>query len=408
MTLTTADDYDNPPIVYDAFGGRRQRERGRRRPRRRLRPRRRRRGPRGRRRLGRPVGLVVDGVVRADQARRPRCCPSRCATPTARRPSPRSTSRPRGRPALRPARVPHRARLRGQHDGQGLRLHRRARRGRVRLLRPPLVLRLADRPDRRPGRQPVHAVRPAGFRGRARCSSRSRPRPTPAATRTPRPPRTASPPSCRSRWSSGTTPRRRVPHQRHPDVGRPALRPRHRDLLQGLHRRPPRRRRTRLHRRVEPGRRRRRRRQPAGLGRRGHGLGRRHGGRRGRPHVRAGESNTQEVRFRLAQAPPPRLLPIRVETMEAGQSRPTTSAPTSRPGCPTPEPTIVTVQNTGTPGVRAASTAAGSRRPLTATPGRGGELPARRQRRLRRRPAVLAHGRGAHPVHGHRHAVASR
>ena len=74
----------------------------------------------------------------------------------------------------------------------------------------------------------------------------------------------------------------RVPLERHPDVVRPALRPRHRDVLQGLHRRPPRRRRPRLHRRVEPGRRRCRRREPRGLGRARHRLGRRHGGRRGR------------------------------------------------------------------------------------------------------------------------------
>ena len=112
------------------------------------------------------------------------------------------------------------------------------------------------------------------------------------------------------------------PSNRHPDVGRPALRPRHRVVLHGLHRRPPRRRRTS----TSP---------PSGARpstastsgapwapscpspprttpRRG---------RRGRLTVRAGESNPQEVRFRLAQAPPPRLNPIRVETMEAGQSR---------------------------------------------------------------------------------------
>ena len=52
MTLTTAEDYDNPPIVYDAFG--RADDSGSvvgRRPRGRLRPGRRRRGPRGRRGL---------------------------------------------------------------------------------------------------------------------------------------------------------------------------------------------------------------------------------------------------------------------------------------------------------------------------------------------------------------------
>lgn len=69
--------------------------------------------------------------------------------------------------------------------------------------------------------------------------------------------------------------------------------------------------------------------------------------------VRAGDSNPQEVRFRLAQAPPPRLLPIRVETMEAGQSRSYDIGAYLEAGVANPDPRIVTVQNTGTPGVRA-------------------------------------------------------
>ena len=80
--------------------------------------------------------------------------------------------------------------------------------------------------------------------------------------------------------------------------------------------------------------------------------------------VRAGESNPQEVRFRLAQAPPPRLNPIRVETMEAGQSRTYDMAAYLQAGVANPEPTIVQVQNTGTPGVRASVN--GSRLTLTA------------------------------------------
>ncbi|HEX5917617.1 MAG TPA: fibronectin type III domain-containing protein [Nocardioides sp.] len=80
--------------------------------------------------------------------------------------------------------------------------------------------------------------------------------------------------------------------------------------------------------------------------------------------VRAGDSNPQEVRFRLAQAPPPRLLPIRVETMEAGQSRSYDIGAYLEAGVGEPEPTIVTVQNTGTPGVRASVD--GSRLTLTA------------------------------------------
>lgn len=80
--------------------------------------------------------------------------------------------------------------------------------------------------------------------------------------------------------------------------------------------------------------------------------------------VRAGESNPQDVRFRLAQAPPPRLNPIRVETMEAGQSRTYDMAAYLQAGVADPEPTIVQVQNTGTPGVRASVD--GSRLTLTA------------------------------------------
>ncbi|GAB3023932.1 Ig-like domain-containing protein [Nocardioides flavus (ex Wang et al. 2016)] len=81
--------------------------------------------------------------------------------------------------------------------------------------------------------------------------------------------------------------------------------------------------------------------------------------------VRAGESNAQEVRFRLAQAPPPRLLPIRVETMEAGQSRSYDIGAYLQSGVSNPSPNIVSVRNTGAnPGIRA--TADGSRLTLTA------------------------------------------
>jgi hypothetical protein len=69
--------------------------------------------------------------------------------------------------------------------------------------------------------------------------------------------------------------------------------------------------------------------------------------------VRAGDSNTQEVRFRLAQAPPPKLLPIRVETMEAGQSRTYDIGAYLEAGVADPQPRIVSVQNTGNPAVRA-------------------------------------------------------
>lgn len=80
--------------------------------------------------------------------------------------------------------------------------------------------------------------------------------------------------------------------------------------------------------------------------------------------VRAGRSNTEEVRFRLEQAPPPTMLPIKVDTMEAGQSRTYDIAPYLRAGVADPSPQILSVENTGNPGVRAS--ADGSRLTLTA------------------------------------------
>ena len=80
--------------------------------------------------------------------------------------------------------------------------------------------------------------------------------------------------------------------------------------------------------------------------------------------VRAGESNTEEVRFSLEEAAPPRLLPIKVETMEAGQSRTYDISDYLEAGVGEPEPNIVSVQSTGNAGVRA--TADGSRLTLTA------------------------------------------
>ena len=80
--------------------------------------------------------------------------------------------------------------------------------------------------------------------------------------------------------------------------------------------------------------------------------------------VRAGESNTQQVRFRLAQAPPPTLLPIKVETMEAGTSRTYNLAPYLEAGVSRPTPTIVSIRSQGTSGVRA--TSSGSTLTLTA------------------------------------------
>ncbi|MCW2736952.1 Ig-like domain-containing protein [Nocardioides sp.] len=80
--------------------------------------------------------------------------------------------------------------------------------------------------------------------------------------------------------------------------------------------------------------------------------------------VRAGDSNAEEVRFRLSQAPAPTLLPIKVETMEAGQSRTFDISSYLRAGVADPSPTILDVENTGNPGVRA--TIDGSRLTLSA------------------------------------------
>jgi hypothetical protein len=80
--------------------------------------------------------------------------------------------------------------------------------------------------------------------------------------------------------------------------------------------------------------------------------------------VRAGNSNTAQVRFRLADSPPPTMLPIKVDTMEAGQSRTYDIGAYLTSGVPDPTPTIVSVVNTGNPGVHA--TTNGSKLTLTA------------------------------------------
>ena len=80
--------------------------------------------------------------------------------------------------------------------------------------------------------------------------------------------------------------------------------------------------------------------------------------------VRAGDSNTEVVRFRLAQAPPPTMNPIRVDAMEAGETRTIDVTPYLQAGVSEPEPTIVDVESLGNSGVRA--TADGSRLTLVA------------------------------------------
>ncbi|MDT0185546.1 fibronectin type III domain-containing protein [Microbacterium sp. ARD31] len=80
--------------------------------------------------------------------------------------------------------------------------------------------------------------------------------------------------------------------------------------------------------------------------------------------VRAGDSNTEVVRFRLAQAPSPRLLPIKVDTMEAGQTRTYDMRDYLTGGVADPDPTILSVDSIGNSGVRASFE--GSRLTLTA------------------------------------------
>ena len=323
--------------------GRRQRERGGRRPRGRLRPRRRGRGPRGRRGLRRPVGARWSTGCRSAPtgARRPKVLPFQVEDADGATAAASVYIPPTGRAALRPARVPHRARLRGQHDGQGLRLHRRARRGpgalasgRRSYSASPTALTVG------PGRgQPVHAVGPAGFRGpgsvlvevtTADRRQRQRGRHDHRGRRHRHP---VDPGGGRGRHPVARVPPNVIPMsagQRY-------------DLDIATY--------CKVF-TVDP-------RDAAGLDFTAEWSQAVDGVDVGSPlgsvvavtasddateggeavlTVRAGESNPQEVRFRLAQAPPPRLLPIRVETMEAGQSRPTTSAPTSRPASPTPSP----------------------------------------------------------------------
>ena len=88
--------------------------------------------------------------------------------------------------------------------------------------------------------------------------------------------------------------------------------------------------------------------------------------------VTAGGSNPAPIRFRLTSAPPPRLLPIRPEDLQAGQSRDIDLSSYLEPGVAEPTPTVVSIglvsgsgvsaSRSGQAGVtlRAARTARGS------------------------------------------------
>jgi hypothetical protein len=82
--------------------------------------------------------------------------------------------------------------------------------------------------------------------------------------------------------------------------------------------------------------------------------------------LRAGDSNTDQIAFRLARAPQPRLLPIRVDRMKAGESRTIDLAPYLVPGVSSPEPRVVSVSQIA--GERAPASTSGSS--VTLRPGR--------------------------------------
>jgi hypothetical protein len=67
--------------------------------------------------------------------------------------------------------------------------------------------------------------------------------------------------------------------------------------------------------------------------------------------VTAGGSLPAEIRFRLASAPPPSMLPIRVEDMEAGQTRELDLAPYLEAGVANPTPTVVSIDVVSAAGV---------------------------------------------------------
>lgn len=71
--------------------------------------------------------------------------------------------------------------------------------------------------------------------------------------------------------------------------------------------------------------------------------------------ITAGDSNAEEIRFRLDDAPPPTLLPIRVDDLEAGQSRTIDLAPYLEPGVSRPDPTVVSVDPLAGTGVSASA-----------------------------------------------------
>ncbi|PVG84669.1 hypothetical protein DDE18_03460 [Nocardioides gansuensis] len=71
--------------------------------------------------------------------------------------------------------------------------------------------------------------------------------------------------------------------------------------------------------------------------------------------VRAGESNTEEIRFRLAAAPPPSLLPLPRQELDAGESRTLDLARFLQAGVADPQPTVVSATLVSGSGVSAST-----------------------------------------------------
>jgi hypothetical protein len=71
--------------------------------------------------------------------------------------------------------------------------------------------------------------------------------------------------------------------------------------------------------------------------------------------ITAGGSLPAEIRFRLASAPPPSMLPIRVEDMEAGQARELDLSPYLEAGVANPTPTVVSIDVVSGAGVSAST-----------------------------------------------------
>lgn len=74
--------------------------------------------------------------------------------------------------------------------------------------------------------------------------------------------------------------------------------------------------------------------------------------------VRAGDSNTEQIAFRLDKAAPPRMLPIRVDDMKAGEPRTVDLSRYFIPGVSDPQPRVVSIEQVS--GQRAPASSSGA------------------------------------------------